>query len=135
MDKVALKDSGHRQKFKTGAQRDIQYGKGFFSCLPASSIFLVSRIFEDGAMKYGKNNWQKGIPIQRYISSALSHIFKYMDGLRDEPHLPMAAWNILCAIWTAVEVDRKHLPNELNESSNHPLSPYERKSLKYWYSI
>ena len=72
-------------------------------------ILEVSKHFEEGAEKYGENNWQKGIPVKRYIDSAVRHYLKYLRGDKDEPHDRAFCWNILCAIWTC-----KHKP-ELNE--------------------
>ena len=42
--------------------------------------------YEDGAKKYGDNNWRKGIPAHCYIDSALRHYLKYLRGDKDEPH-------------------------------------------------
>lgn len=62
--------------------------------------------FEDGARKYGPNNWQKGIPLHSFIDSAIRHYLKYWSGWTDEPHKRAFVWNILCAIWTC-----KHRPD------------------------
>lgn len=75
-----------------------------------NTMFLeVSKHFEEGAKKYGDNNWQKGIPVRCYIDSAVRHYFKFLRGDKDEPHDRAFCWNILCAIWTC-----KHKP-ELND--------------------
>ncbi|MHA1304710.1 MAG: dATP/dGTP diphosphohydrolase domain-containing protein, partial [Candidatus Heimdallarchaeaceae archaeon] len=71
--KYITKDSGTRQKFDSGAVRDIQQGKGRFDLLPATAIKMVADVFERGAIKYGDRNWEKGIPLSRYIDSALRH--------------------------------------------------------------
>lgn len=60
----------------------------------------VALHFEGGALKYGENNWQKGIPVHSYIDSALRHFLKYLRGDRDEPHDKAFCFNILCCIWT-----------------------------------
>lgn len=60
----------------------------------------VSRHFEEGAKKYGENNWKKGIPIHCYLDSAVRHLLKYCRGYKDEPHDKAFVWNLLCAIWT-----------------------------------
>lgn len=72
-------------------------------------ILEVSKHFEEGAKKYGDNNWRKGIPVRCYIDSAVRHYLKYLRGDKDEPHDRAFCWNIMCAIWTC-----KHHP-ELNE--------------------
>ena len=74
------------------------------------TMFLeVSKHFEEGAKKYGENNWQKGIPVHCYIDSAVRHYLKFLRGDKDEPHDRAFCWNIMCAIWTC-----NHKP-ELNE--------------------
>lgn len=63
-------------------------------------ILEVSIHFEEGAKKYGDNNWRKGIPVRCYIDSAIRHYLKYSRGDKDEPHDRAFAWNIICCIWT-----------------------------------
>lgn len=55
--------------------------------------------FEEGAKKYGENNWQKGIPVWCYIDSAVRHYLKYLRSDMDEPHDRAFVWNLLCCIW------------------------------------
>ena len=62
-------------------------------------ILEVSRHFEEGAAKYGDNNWQKGIPVDCYLDSAIRHYLKYRRGDQDEPHDRAFVWNIMCCIW------------------------------------
>lgn len=71
-------------------------------------LLEVAIHFEEGAEKYGENNWQKGLPANCYINSAVRHYLKYLRGDDDEPHDRAFCWNIMCAIWTC-----KHKP-ELN---------------------
>lgn len=142
---MAIKDSGARTEFESGAVRDIQEGKGrcdlmplgligdfldcdvlrgierfretgvahdLLDCLTAfqnelddynydEEMFLdVAKHFEEGAKKYGENNWQKGIPVHSYIDSAVRHLLKHRMGMEDEPHGRAFIWNILCAVWT-----------------------------------
>lgn len=72
-------------------------------------ILEVAKHFEEGAKKYGENNWQKGIPVRCYIDSAVRHYLKWLRGDQDEPHNRAFCWNIMCAIWTCI-----HKP-ELND--------------------
>ena len=72
-------------------------------------ILEVAKHFEEGAKKYGENNWQKGSPVRCYIDSAVRHYLKWFRGDQDEPHDRAFCWNILCAIWTC-----EHIP-ELND--------------------
>ena len=65
----------------------------------------VARHFESGALKYGEHNWEKGIPISRYIDSALRHLVKDLAGETDEDHAAAFVWNCMCAAWTM-----EHMP-------------------------
>jgi Domain of unknown function (DUF5664) len=115
LTKTGLKDSGTRQEFSSGAVRDCQSSKGRFDLIPFWPIFAYSAILEAGAQKYAAKNWMKGMPISRYIDSALRHLFKYMSGMRDEPHLWQALWNIAGAVHTQVLIYLKMYPEEFND--------------------
>lgn len=68
----------------------------------ATTLLEVAKHFEEGAKKYGENNWQKGIPVKCYIDSAVRHYLKWLRGDKDEPHDLAFVWNLMCCIW---EVD------------------------------
>ena len=72
-------------------------------------LLEVSVHFEEGAKKYDVDNWKKGIPVRRYIDSAIRHYLKWLRGDQDEPHDRAVCWNLMCAVWTCI-----HKP-ELNE--------------------
>ena len=55
--------------------------------------------YEEGANKYGANNWKKGMAPEIYIQSALRHYLKYKRGDQDEPHDRAFVWNLMCCIW------------------------------------
>lgn len=97
-------DSGERRIFPTGATRDMQAGKGRMDLLPWAAIMEVSKHCENGAIKYGEHNVDKGIPTHSLCDSAARHLAKYLDGWEDEPHLLAAAWNLL---W-AIQMEIKH---------------------------
>ena len=115
----ALQDSGERQEFGTGAVRDTQGDKGRYDLLPPAAIFAIARVFEEGAKKYEARNYEKGIPLSRYVDSALRHLFKHMEGRRDEPHMAQAGWNIMAYLHTAEMIKRGLLPASLNDLPDH----------------
>jgi hypothetical protein len=98
---------------QTGDVMHLYYAVKVFTQIRCGCIYTmlleVSKHFEDGAKKYGENNWQKGIPVRCYIDSAVRHYLKYQRGDKDEPHDRAFCWNILCCIWTCM-----HKP-ELND--------------------
>lgn len=92
-DKV--KDSGKREEFDSGSRRDTRTGKGRYDLLPPKCIARVAKHYENGAVKYGDRNWEKGQPSSRYMDSLLRHAFRYLDGERDEDHLSAVVWNAM----------------------------------------
>ena len=77
--------------------------------LDTTMLLEVAKHFEEGAGKYGENNWQKGIPVKVYIDSAVRHYLKWLRGDVDEPHDRAFCWNVMCGWWTCL-----HKP-ELND--------------------
>jgi hypothetical protein len=119
MNDTILKDSGLRSEFDTGAVRDGQEGKGRMDLLPVRALIEVSKIMEAGAKKYAARNWEKGIPLSRFMDSGLRHAMKWLRGDRDEPHLAQACWNFLCLLDTQTRIEEGVLPAELNDLPNN----------------
>lgn len=98
LTKERIADSGDRRTFATGAVRDMSAGKGRMDLLPWAAIMEVSKHCENGALKYGEHNVDKGIPLHSLCDSAARHLAKFYDGWDDEPHLLAATWNLLWAV-------------------------------------
>lgn len=118
MANFITKDSGERQEFSTGARRDIQEGKGRYDLIPAEPLKRLAQLYERGAIKYGEHNWTKGIPLARYLDSALRHLINYMEGDREEDHLIAACWNLFSLVATEERINGGHLPAELDNIFN-----------------
>lgn len=93
-----IKDSGERTEFSTGAVRDMHIGKGRMDLLPWNAIMEVSKHCENGAIKYGEHNVDRGIPVHSLMDSGIRHAAKHFIGMKDEPHLTAACWNFLWAL-------------------------------------
>ena len=93
--------SDKKTKFKTGAVR----GEVKFNEFP-HRFDLISHIGErrlaetygEGSIKYGDDNWLKGIPIKDLMNHAKNHINLYLGGDDTEDHLAHAAWNLFTAM-------------------------------------
>lgn len=145
----SLKDTGERRTFETGAKRDAGAGKGKPSLVPNFVVWLVSRIYEDGAAKYAARNWEKGMPLSVYLDSAERHIAKLKCGMRDEPHATQAIWNLIGYVFTATLIKLGHRPASLNDMPAQlaplnekgevgiaePLSPHEYKSISTFFDV
>lgn len=81
-----------------------KHGWGAYDHDEANCTMLleVAKHLEEGAKKYGENNWQRGILVHCYIDSAVRHYLKWRRGDKDEPHDRAFVWNLMCCIW---EVD------------------------------
>ena len=118
-----LKDSGEREQFTTGSQRDTRAGKGRFDLIPPGPLYRIARIYEDGAIKYDDNNWRKGQPLSRYVDSAERHLKKWRAAEHDEDHLAQACWNVIALMWTEAAIKAGLLPKELSDIPVEP-PPY-----------
>ena len=101
--KRIIKDSGDRTEFSSGAVRDMHAGKGRMDLLPLTAIIELSKHCEEGAMKYGEHNVDKGIPQHSFVDSGMRHLVKYMRGDMDENHLRAACWNLMWALNQSIE--------------------------------
>ena len=77
----------------------LKFGKIRYRNTPDMLLELAIH-FEDGCKKYGERNWEKGMPVQRYMDSGIRHYLKWLRGDEDEPHDRAFVWNMVCAIWT-----------------------------------
>ena len=90
-----IKDSGDRTEFPSGAVRDMHSGKGRMDLLPWNAVIEVSKHCENGAVKYGEHNVDRGIPWHSLADSGSRHLAKWIAGQTDEDHLVAACWNLL----------------------------------------
>lgn len=106
LDDVVIRDIAMFQQ--TGDYRDLSDAIIHFSNVRKwtleETMLETSIQYEEGANKYGENNWQKGLPTWCYIDSAVRHYLKWLRGDKDEPHDRAFVWNLLCCMW---EVQRE----------------------------
>ena len=114
------------EKFETGAVRDTG-GKGRMDLLPMCALLRVSKHMEDALTHYPERNWENGLPMHSMIDSAMRHIVKYMDGMRDEDHLCAAATNLLMAMWTEEKKpDMQDIPSRLKKCVDRSANTAEQ---------
>ena len=112
---TTLPDSGERSEFDTGAVRDAMSGKGMPSLIPIDALRAVAKRFEDGATKYGRDNWKQGIPASRYVDSLYRHLWQLMEDDTTEDHGGAIIWNAMFLVQTLDCVKQGKLPKELND--------------------
>jgi hypothetical protein len=114
-----VKDSGKREDFSTGSKRDTRIGKGRFDLISPIAEERLAKHYENGAVKYGDRNWEKGQPLSRYLDSAKRHMNKLIQGYKDEDHAIAIVWNVMAFVHTEELIERGLLPKELNDMPNY----------------
>lgn len=83
--------------------------------IPLYSLLDLGKIFIEG-IRYGKDNWKKGVGDKEYqeerLEHALLHLIKWKEGDRSEEHLAKVAW--FC--FTQLELERL-------ENDEHDIPP------------
>lgn len=88
------------RKFITGSVRDSAEGKGRWDLIPYYPMLRVAVHFANGAKKYGDRNWEKGQPLNEYLSSAMRHLTRFANGENGEDHLSACIWNCMAFMET-----------------------------------
>ena len=109
-----IKTSGKTQEFESGAHRDIQEGKGRYDLIPTIALKRLAIHYENGANAYGENNWKNGMPLRRFLDSAMRHLQQCLDGKEDEDHAGAVLWNVCGFIYTQQAIKDGKLPKELD---------------------
>ena len=86
-----------------GRQSKLQYR---FDLIDAKALFELANVLHTGEEKYGKDNWRK-ISTGDHLNHALSHIYAYLAGDKQDKHLAHA----LCRCLMALGVELQNAPN------------------------
>lgn len=98
MSEFETKDSGERQQFSSGMQRDTTTGKVRFD-LAADGPMLrrYAELMTRGAQKYDARNWMKASgqeELERFRESAFRHFMLWWEGDRSEDHAAAVIFNL-----------------------------------------
>lgn len=98
LSKPTIKDSGKRQQFSSGMQRDVTEGKTDYTLVMDGPMFeRWATHLTNGAKKYDKRNWMKAngpVELERFRESALRHFLQWFNGATDEDHASATLFNI-----------------------------------------
>jgi hypothetical protein len=92
------KDSGKREEFSTGMQRDVQEGKIRYDLIYFPMLKRWAELMTRGAEKYEPNNWMKAKTqeeLDRFRASAIRHFMQWWEGDASEDHAS-AVWFNIC---------------------------------------
>lgn len=108
------KDSGQRDVFESGCQRDLATGKGAYDLVSPEAMLRLAQLYERGGQKYEEFNWTKGMPFRRVIQSMLRHAFQYLACDNSEDHLAGVTWNAFTLMAYEEAIKNGCLPAKLD---------------------
>lgn len=80
-----------------GKQSKVSYR---FDLLDAKSMFEMTKVLHEGAIKYGEDNWRL-ISVQEHLNHLIIHAYAYLAGDKSDEHLS----HILCRAMFAQGVE------------------------------
>jgi hypothetical protein len=72
-----------------------------FDLIDAPSIFVLGRILDAGAEKYGIDNWRK-IETESHLNAVIMHVYAYFAGDKSDDHLGHAFCRMMFALGVAL---------------------------------
>jgi hypothetical protein len=114
-----MKMSGNREKFATGAIRDMASDKPRPDEISPFAILREATRMKEGAAAYGEGNWRKGMSFTRTIASLERHLLAVKLGMKDEDHLAAIRCNAAFLMHWEEMIKRGLLPKELNDLPNY----------------
>ena len=98
MAEFIVRDSGNRQEFESGMQRDTTDDKIDYLLVRDGPMFKRwAKHLTLGAKKYNKRNWMKAAGAEEYArfrESAARHFEAWLNGEVDEDHAAACYFNI-----------------------------------------
>ena len=73
---------------------------------------LYAQALHEGAIKYGEQNWKRGLSESNLFNHALYHLFKLVSGDNSENHPTLLTWNVMTLTYQRVS-------NRIKETTNH----------------
>lgn len=139
MSEFCTKDSGTREIYDSGMQRDTQAGKPRFDLImpegvPLDQTYLYrwAMLMTRGAEKYGDRNWENGnseAEYRRAMASAFRHFMQWYAGVNDgEDHAVAVAFNIQAAEYFKYKRSEPAPRPSRHGASTEASSHYEQTS-------
>lgn len=84
-----------------GKQSKLEYR---FDLIDPKSLFAIAKVMHEGAQKYEPDNWRK-ISVNDHLNHAISHIYAYLAGDKQDDHMEHAATRLLMGV--AIHLENK----------------------------
>jgi hypothetical protein len=103
------------KQFESGAVRGIESSNARYDLITPVGLRRLAETYGEGAVKYGDENWLKGIDCKNLMNHALTHLTQYLAGDRTEDHLAHASWNLF-----AIMHNEEKMPHLQNITARNP---------------
>lgn len=103
------------EEFKSGAKRESKDNKPRIDLIPPEALYEWGILMAKGAERMGERNWERGLPLSSFLSSAARHLNAMMRGEVDENHAANLLFNIGGFIATRAWIAQGIRPQELND--------------------
>lgn len=102
-DKLVVKGVGKDEPVvvnkKGGGQSKVEYR---FDLLDAKAMFAMTRVLQEGAEKYGADNWRL-IDVNDHINHLIIHLYAYLAKDTSDEHLAHALCRAMFALGVEIE--------------------------------
>jgi len=89
------KDSWVREEFSTWSLRDTQEWKPRYDLISTHWLKRVALLMARWADKYWERNWELWQETDRFLASAMRHMFQYAEWDTTEDHLAAVCFNVM----------------------------------------
>lgn len=103
-----------KDTYPTGAARSAAEGRGRFDLIPYEAMLSLARRYEMGAKLFGENNWLKGQPLSRLLSSMRRHAHQINYDF-SEDHVGAVLWNAAAFVTITARIEAGILPKDLDD--------------------
>lgn len=120
IQEVASKDAPAVFNSKGGGQSHIPVR---FDLIDGNALFAMAAVLDEGANKYGANNWRK-IEVESHLNHLIMHAYAYLAGDRSDEHLSHIMCRAMFAQGVHIEEEsKKQLPTskEFTERQKNPV--------------
>ena len=113
-----LEDTGERDNYADGAQRDGNDNKPRPDLISPHMIYRLSMLLMRGADKYEPHNWEKGIHVSRFLESLERHLLAWKMGEDDEDNLAAIIFNAMGIMHIQAEVAAGRLDPDYDDAQD-----------------
>lgn len=103
-----------KDTYPSGAARSAAEGRGRFDLIPYEAMLSLAKRYEMGAKVFGENNWLKGQPLSRLLSSMRRHAHQINYDF-SEDHVGAVLWNAAAFVTMCAKMEAGILPKQLDD--------------------